>query len=307
LTAAEYQRISAELDLMSAHEADAPTPDPLVEWLVMGAGSSTKLKPDAALHRAASTGDLKGVQTAIEAGANPNSLDDYGRTPLHCAASAGQSTVIRALVAAGANTENASRSGFTPLMLAANTGEVAVLEALIAAGARTDDYLRVGQGGECRVIAQTPCTLAAIQGHTPVVELLLATGVNIEDKDELGGTALLNAAYCGHLELTCLLLDAGASLNIRDEKESSPLMHTVRLGHAAITRRLLHAGARLDAPAHEDAWGQFWREFGRYLSVSADAEFEAQWAEIALNNHNATAVMYLLASGNIPVVREEGC
>ena len=73
-----------------------------------------------ALHLACFVGgpDILDVRVLISAGANMDAVDSYDRTPMHTAAFFGRQTTIMGLVNAGANVDAIDRSGRTPLQLA---------------------------------------------------------------------------------------------------------------------------------------------------------------------------------------------
>lgn len=71
------------------------------------------------------------VKRLLEAGANPNHVDDDGRTAIHYAAEFGGSeAVVTTLISAGANPDLADNSGITPLEIALRTGNDGVVAAL---------------------------------------------------------------------------------------------------------------------------------------------------------------------------------
>ena len=61
---------------------------------------------------------VQSFQRLLNYGANPNVIDQLGRTPLHCAVGTGDLEVVDALVNAGADMEMKDRSHDTPLTLA---------------------------------------------------------------------------------------------------------------------------------------------------------------------------------------------
>lgn len=77
------------------------------------------------------------IDLLIGAGIDPDGRDQYARTPMHEAAEgdSGSVTAIRVLVRHGANPDPVDNSGKTPLMLAASQGESTCIQALLEAGA----------------------------------------------------------------------------------------------------------------------------------------------------------------------------
>ena len=89
------------------------------------------------LHWASKVGLLGMVRSLLDAGADVNSQDDTGETPLHWAARNGNdcSAVAELLLASGAEVDKESNIGFTPLSNAAETGNTKVCSVLLRAGA----------------------------------------------------------------------------------------------------------------------------------------------------------------------------
>ena len=77
----------------------------------------------------AAAGDRVNVRNLLRSGADPNTSDSGGWTPLHLAAGLGHADVVRLLLGHGARTEARNRVGHTPLELAEmlNRTEVAQL------------------------------------------------------------------------------------------------------------------------------------------------------------------------------------
>ena len=95
--------------------------------------------PSAVVHgdlfEAAKAGDTATIQGLLDQGANVNSTNKQGETPLHAAASADQSQVAMLLIQKGANVNSTTTGGWTPLHTAARFGATKVLTLLIAKGA----------------------------------------------------------------------------------------------------------------------------------------------------------------------------
>jgi len=86
------------------------------------------------LHWAA-RGRIAATVALLDAGADPNSREIDGWTPLHQAAQYGTDKIIKSLVQAGANLEARDKYDETPLHWAAQWGTVHTVTALLDAGA----------------------------------------------------------------------------------------------------------------------------------------------------------------------------
>ena len=62
--------------------------------------------------------NVEEIKLLLDEGANPNSADNLGRTPLHEAATFGRIRVVQLLLDAGANPHQADHSGETPISVA---------------------------------------------------------------------------------------------------------------------------------------------------------------------------------------------
>ena len=75
------------------------------------------------------------VRLLLEAGADKEAKNNYGRTPLIIAAQKGREAVVRLLLEAGADKEAKSNDGNTPLIRRRSNGHEAVVPLLLEAGA----------------------------------------------------------------------------------------------------------------------------------------------------------------------------
>lgn len=166
----------------------------------------------------------------LRAGADPNSSEVDGLTPLTVAMATGEPSLVERLLAAGADPSPA---------LAATAWEdsrVTLIERLLAAGAEPD---RPNAHGF------TALYNASIAGNTAIVRALLKAGAdpNRQGDGQSADTPLCGAATWGHRACVQALLDAGADPNRPDGDGTVPLRVAVEEMDGEMVASLLAAGA----------------------------------------------------------------
>jgi len=187
-------------------------------------------------HMAACTGDLARVKLFVEQGANVDTKDELGWTPLYWAASTGQENVAEFLIANGADVNAKTNDNSTPLYQAAATGGLNFVQLLIAKGADVNGKDKHGN---------TPLHSAALSGQREVVELLISKGAIVDLKGRNGRTPLHNAARQGHKGVVELFVAHGADINAKDNRGRTPLWWANRRGHKEIVELLMAKGATI--------------------------------------------------------------
>ena len=74
------------------------------------------------------------IKLLLDAGADPNGVDEFGWTPLHTAAGGKQTEMMELLLDHGANPNKASNQGYKPLAVAAKFGSKEKVQLLIKRG-----------------------------------------------------------------------------------------------------------------------------------------------------------------------------
>ncbi|MCR1781068.1 ankyrin repeat domain-containing protein [Nocardioides carbamazepini] len=189
---------------------------------------------DAALLRAARTGDADAVAVALRAGADIEARDDHERTALLLASTYDHVAVAEVLVAMGADPDALDDRHDTPWLVTGVTGSVAMLEALLPA--EPDLSIENRYGG----LSPIP---AGERGHVDYIRRVVETGVDIDHVNDLGWTAMLEAIILGdgsepYQEIVRVLLAAGADPAITDREGVTPLRHAERRGYDEIAARL---------------------------------------------------------------------
>jgi ankyrin repeat protein len=132
------------------------------------------------LNKAARFGNLKLVQSLIDAGNDVSIPDDLGRPAIILASTYGHALVVRALLRAGSYVEAVNKKGWTALMGATFNGDLATTVELIAAGANvnvrdTDEW--------------TPLMWAVTRNKSEIVLALLDAGADPTYTNNSGNTA----------------------------------------------------------------------------------------------------------------------
>ncbi len=121
------------------------------------------------IHAAAEHGNASTLDALLDAGANPNIRDAFDETPFHSAARQGDAKAVNALLVAGSNIDARNELDWTHLHIAARFNSIMIAKALAEGGAdvgcRTD-------GG------WIPLHAAAAVGDAATVDALLDVGAN---------------------------------------------------------------------------------------------------------------------------------
>ena len=180
---------------------------------------------DTALLDAARLGNVTGARELLAKGANADTADRRGLTPLIWASAGGHLELVQELLARGAAVERRAIDGTTALMLASANGFTDVVRALLVRGANVS-AVRGGMNAR---------QLAAERGHSATVAIL--------DQAQMLGGRLLQAAAEGNDTTVRQLLSSGAPVNVTDERGATALMMAARNGDLGMLQALLSRGA----------------------------------------------------------------
>ena len=167
---------------------DQPLPAATAPVAQQNSGLDEQLIFDAALN-----GDLAKVRESIGKGADPNDVDQDGRTALMYASFNGHTEIVRLLLDEGANVGLRDAMGRTALLFASTGPFAETVEMLLDHHADPN----ITDNGE----HFTPLMHAAAEGQLEVVKLLIERGADPSMKDIDGDTAGVFARNNGHTEV----------------------------------------------------------------------------------------------------------
>ena len=155
--------------------------------------------PDDQLLKSVQERDLYGVQSALSHGANVDTKDSIGWTPLHHAVSLMDTEMVRLLLAKGATVNTMANNGWSPLHLAVHRECTHMAELLLDAGGVVNNKSDNGN---------TPLHLAAKGHKIEMVKLLLIHDADMDSNCNLGRTPLDVAQEQGSAATAQLLQEA---------------------------------------------------------------------------------------------------
>lgn len=202
------------------------------------------------LAKAARGIDIVSVERLLAEGADPNSKDANGVTPLLIAAERGDVLSVEALIKRGAAVNSVDVHGRTPLMLSAWSFRAVVVDALLRHGA--DPCLKSGDGRtalEGSLLAGNQPDASAVQ-RRQVIETLKA--VNCDDKRPVQASAppAPPPARAGYEVRSDASFGPNSPFIVVDRRQ----LRTVKeLDYLVEVEELLSRGATMEQQGHLDA------------------------------------------------------
>jgi len=205
------------------------------------------------------SGDRKAALAMIAAGADVNTAQPDGTTPLHWAAYRVDRELVQTLLKKGAKADIVNRYGASPLAEAARVADVDLVGMLLEAGADANASNEDGQ---------TALMLAARTGNVAVAELLVKHGADVNRREHFKDqSAVMWAAGENRPEMVAFLISKGADLSVRAKSTDwptqisneprvqyrptgglTPLLYAARAGCLGCVKAMLAAGADVDRP-----------------------------------------------------------
>ncbi|NEM97439.1 ankyrin repeat domain-containing protein [Pontibacter burrus] len=180
-------------------------------------------------------GEAQMVESALERGADVNTIDAQKRSLLLLATQNRDLKMAQLLVAHGAGVNQQDIMKDSPFLYAGATGQTELVKLFLENGARFDVFNRYNG---------TALIPACERGHLEVVKLLVNTkDFPIDHVNRLGWTALMEAVVLGdgsdtYVKVVKTLVDAGCDINIPDNEGVTALQHARNRGYTGIVEML---------------------------------------------------------------------
>ena len=206
----------------------------------------------------ADSGNTDKVLELINLGADPNTCDGNGVTPLMFAAQSGNAEVVKLLIDKGANVNASPPNGNTALHAAVRSANDSIAELLIQNGANINAANAKGL---------TPLHYAVWLGLPYLTQILIYYGSDLNAKDYHGNTPLILSTYTGAKLSTRLLLENGADPDITNSNGVTPLMVAAQFNDSIIFNYLISYGADLTLTDDKGANAQCFAIANRSIEI----------------------------------------
>lgn len=276
---------------------------------------------DLQLQQAVAKGDLGAVRISIANGANIESRNDQGATPLIVAVEKDNLEIVKLLLENGANISAKDNYEETALIEAARSMNPNLMRLLLNAKPtlqeKNDALFEAVRSGPVVIEMSVPGEKKPQNMKTrpelpevTVTQLLLESGASLESRDQDGETPLMVAADHGQTDTFNLLLQRGAKINVRDRQGMTPLIGAACSCAVAtmnstydIMESLLEKGADVNARA-KDGRTALMMSAGSPDSAASVALLLRYRADVTLKDSKGnTALSIALESRNPDKVR----
>ncbi|MHC4538484.1 MAG: ankyrin repeat domain-containing protein [Planctomycetota bacterium] len=185
-----------------------------------------------ALHYASEKGHQEVVELLIANGANVNTKDNDGQTPLDIAVRRGHKDIVELLQVKVADSS---------IHMAAFVGSLDKLQSFVRTGTDIDAKDEEGR---------TPLLRAVTGGHIEAVRFLIESGADVNIRDKQGYVPLVHALWGLDSDMVKLLLAKGANVNAKDRSGYTPLHWAVMMGSKELTELIVEAGGDVNAESN---------------------------------------------------------
>lgn len=215
-----------------------------------------------ALHSAAMYGNYDVIKTLLDLGANINAAYKDGGTPFHYALrynswrhEEGKLRLARLLVDAGSDPNRVDEYGCAPLQYALgyfrdDDRSLPFAQLLIDSGADVNLPSRGGTSAHSYYLEGSFNHIMLHYDKPRLLETLIRAGVNVNALDSHGRSALMLHSFLGDsADIVKMLIAAGADVNHKNPHGETALMYALRRGRTENAEALIAAGADVNVQA----------------------------------------------------------
>lgn len=209
------------------------------------------------MHSAAIEGHFAVAKLLLEEGANPNSTNKEGKTPIHSAAFMGRDVVVALLIKKGSDVNAIDYEGDTPLHSTtgmswdAGQGSANAAEILIEHNANLSAINKEGY---------TPLQTAVILHCAGIVKVLVENGADVNFLTDWGQSALDLSRMGGCPDITNFLEQHGAQQGKVREYYEAELSGKVAATMAIKELTRMSEKLTKESDKSDKSWGRFWKE-----------------------------------------------
>lgn len=167
------------------------------------------------------SGNIDMLSACLNAGANIESREYWGNTPLMTASSNGQPDMVKLLLDKGANVNARNRDGETALKVSVHN-DATITTMLLEKGAN----LALGDNNGVTPLMES-MRIAALEQ----LELLLLKGADFNNIDKRGNSMLNYAAMTQNFAMVMIALDKGCDAKLANENGDTPLQSLFGFGN----------------------------------------------------------------------------
>ena len=173
--------------------------------------NSVNYRGSTPLMRACTYGRMDMVRFLLRKGADPNAINIWGNTALLTAAMYGYTDIVRLFIGIGVDREQKNDMGITSLMHACYYGYMEMTKLLLKYGSDPNAADKYGDS-----VLMYLCK--GEKGRREIIPDLVRAGADLNAKNSVGETPLMQAAFRGDIGIMATLIQIGADVNMTDPK-----------------------------------------------------------------------------------------
>jgi len=182
-------------------------------------------------------GQVPTLKYLLSMGADVNSKDVTGNTPLNLACEIKDKEIVKCLLNHSADANISGAKGLRPLVLAVQTGQKDFVELLLARDADVN-------------LVPNILSIVSAEGHVEIVDILIENQADLTSIDSNGSSDLMLAIRRGFDDIAGSLIKGGVDLNQQDNHGENALMISIQSGNNSTSRMLLESGVDLNSQSH---------------------------------------------------------